>query len=246
MSNNSLKLSVLFLFLLTLLVQPIYSQVNNPALKSADSLFLQQQYSASFALYQQILEKNQQYSPQMLLKMAYIQEVQQNYTATLYYLHLFYEKRPNRTTLKKMEEIAQRQHYIGYEYSDLEFFRTQLQKYNLFILQLLLMLAVATLTIVYFKYTQKKVLPGLTFQAVYLGYLAFILFYVNLFSFTPKGIISQNNVAIMAAPAAGSPWLATASEGHRIPIISEQDIWYETEWNGQRAYIRKKNVRELP
>ena len=246
MSNFLNKLTLLFFFLFSTCLQPVYSQQNTQALHRADSLFQQQQYAASFALYKQIINKSHQYSPQMLLKMAFTQEAQQNYTAALYYLHLYYEMRPSRTALKKMEDIAQRQHFTGYEYNDLEFFQTQLQKYNLQILQILLVVAVGTVTIIFFIYKEKKVLPGKTFQAIYLLYLAFILFYLNFFSFGRKGIIRQNNVAIMAAPAAGANWLATASEGHRIVLKGERDIWYETEWNGQRAYIRKKNVLELP
>ena len=246
MSNNSLKLSLIFLFFFSILTQPIYSQENKKALQQADSLFQEHQYPASFKIYREILEKGYHYSPQMLLKMAFTQEVQQNYTATIYYLHLYYEKRPSRAALKKMEDIAQRQHYFGYEYSDLEFFRTQIQKYYFDILQFLLILAVGTLTVIFFVYRRKKILPGRTFRLIYLFYLAFILLYLNLLDFGRKGIIRQDIVAIMAAPAAGASWLATASKGHRIQLNGERDIWYETEWNGQRAFIRKNNVLELP
>jgi hypothetical protein len=246
MSNYSNRISSLFLILFFIISQPIYSQENNRVLQKADSLFQHHQYAKSFELYRHILETRQKYSPQMLLKMAYTQEAQQNYTATVYYLHLYYNKRPSRAVLKKMEDLAQRQHFLGYEYSDFEFFRTQLQKYYLPILQGMLMLAVTLLTIMFYVYHKKKLLPGRTAQVLFLGYLLFIGFYINFFSFGRKGIIRQNDVAIMAAPAAGAPWLATATKGHRIDLKGEQDIWYETEWNGQRAYIRKKNVLELP
>ena len=246
MSNYSTRISLIFLILSLITPQYVYSQENSLTLKKADSLFQQHQYTQSFALYRQILETEEKYSPQMLLKMAYTQEAQQNFTATIYYLHLYYNKRPGRAVLKKMEDLAQRQHFLGYEYSDFEFLRTQLQKHYLIILQGMLMLAVALLTIMFIVYRQKKILPGRMVQALFVGYLLFIGFYINFFSFGRKGIIRQNDVAIMAAPAAGAPWLATATEGHRIDLKGERDIWYETEWNGQRAYIRKKNVLELP
>ncbi|WP_146895429.1 SH3 domain-containing protein [Adhaeribacter aerolatus] len=246
MANKSNRFSLIFLILFSVFAQPVQAQENNPVLKKADSLFREHQYSQSFALYKKILEKEEKYSPQMLLKMAYAQEAQQNYTATIYYLHLYYDKRPSRAVLKKMEDLAQRQQYLGYEYSDLEFLQTQMQKYYYPILQGMLMLAVVILTIMFFIYRQKKILPGRTEQVLFLGYLLFIGFYINFFSFGRKGIIRQNDVAIMAAPAAGARWLATATQGHRINLKGERDIWYETEWNGQRAFIRKKNVLELP
>jgi hypothetical protein len=231
---------------LLLVAQPVCSQGYTKLLAEADSLFEHHQYAQSFDRYKKILDSGQQYSPQMLLKMAYLQEAQRNYTATIYYLHLFYDKRPNRATLKKMEDLAQQQNFLGYEYSDLEFFQTQLQKYFFLILQMMLMVAVAVLTAVLAVYWKRKKLPGFNFQVIFLAYLGFILFYTNYFRFGRKGIIRQNNVAIMAAPAAGAPWITTATEGHRIDLNGERDIWYEIEWNGHRAYIRKKNVLELP
>ncbi|KAA5542428.1 SH3 domain-containing protein [Adhaeribacter rhizoryzae] len=246
MANKLSSFSLIFFNFFFILTQPVYAQENSIELKRADSLFQEHQYAQSFATYKKILDKEEKYSAQMLLKMAYTQEAQQNYTATIYYLHLYYNKRPSRAVLKKMEDLAQRQQYLGYEYSDFEFFQTQLQKYYYPILQGMLMLAVAILTIMIFIYRQKKILPGRTEQVLFLGYLLFIGFYINFLSFGRKGIIRQNGIAIMAAPAAGARWLATTNQGHRINLKGERDIWYETEWNGQRAFIRKKNVLELP
>jgi hypothetical protein len=84
------------------------------------------------------------------------------------------------------------------------------------------------------------------FQIGFLSFLFFIVYYINFLDFGKKGIISRDNVAIMSAPAAGASWIATASAGHKIGLKKERDIWYETEWNGRKAYIRKKNVIELP
>lgn len=246
MANYSNRIYLIFLILFTFIPQSVYSQENSLDLKKADSLFQQYQYRQSFEIYRKILQNGEKYSPQMLLKMAYTQEAQGNFTATIYYLHLYYNKRPSRAVLKKMEDLAQQQHFLGYEYSDFEFLQTQLQKHYFLILQSMLMLAVALLTIMFFVYYHKKILPGNPARLLFVGYLVFIWLYINVFHFGRKGIIRQNEVAIMAAPAAGAPWLATATEGHRIEIKGERDIWYETEWNGQRAFIRKKNVLELP
>lgn len=246
MANYFLKISALFFCLVLGVEQPVYPQEYSNYLPIADSLFRQQQYAQSFALYTKILKEEGKYSPQMLLKMAYTQEAMQNYPATIYYLHLYYDKKPSRAVLKKMEDLAQRQQFVGYEYSDVEFFQTQLQKYYYPILQGMLMLAVGILTIMVIIYRQKKMLPGRPEQILFIGYLLFIFFYLNLLSFGRKGIIWQNNVAIMAAPSPGARWLATATQGHRLELTGERDIWYETEWNGQRAFIRKNNVVELP
>jgi hypothetical protein len=245
MTSITRKIFKLFLILCCLSSQMANAQKPSPTLLQADSLFKQQDYAASFPLYKNILENGGQYSPQMLLKMAYIQEYFQDYTATMYYLHLYYDKTPNRAVLKKMEDLAIRQNYSGYEYSDLEFFQTQFNKRYLDILQGMLMVAVFIFILVV-RRKQKHKRFGLGFQVVFLSFLVFILYFINFLSFGRKGIISRDNVAIMSAPAAGSSWIATATAGHKIDLKQERDIWYETEWNGRKAYIRKKNVIELP
>ena len=245
MTSIPKKLFKLFFLLFCLSSQLTYAQKPSRDLMVADSLFKQQDYAASFRIYKGILDKGHQYSPQMLLKMAYIQEYFQDYTATMYYLHLYYDKTPNRAVLKKMEDLALRQNYSGYEYSDWEFFQTQFNKSYLAILQGMLMVAVFVLILmIRRRQRHKRFRRG--FQIGFLSFLAFIVYYINFLDFGRKGIISRDNVAIMSAPAAGASWIATASAGHKIGLKQERDIWYETEWNGRKAYIRKKNVIELP
>jgi hypothetical protein len=245
MTSIPKKIYQLFLFFFCVSGQLAQAQPPTKELARADSLFQQQDYATSFRIYKRVLDQGRQYSPQMLLKMAYIQEYYQDYTATMYYLHLYYDKTPNRAVLKKMEELALRQNYAGYEYSDFEFFQTQFNKRYLDILQGLLMVAVFVL-ILMIRRRQKQKAFSRGFQVAFLGFLLFIVYYINFLDFGKKGIISRDNVAIMSAPAAGASWLATASAGHKIDLKQERDIWYETEWNGRKAYIRKNNVIELP
>jgi len=245
MANKIRYFYILFFTLFFLCSQVTIAQKSTNELSRADSLFQKQEYTKSFRIYKTILDKDQKSSPQMLLKMAYTQEAAQNYTAALYYLHLYYAKNPTRAVLNKIEDLALKQNYAGYSFSDLEFLQTHLNKRYFDILQLMLMLAVIIVTIILLNKRRKKVLSP-AFRWVFMTYLLFIAYYINFLSFVKKGIIWQNNVAIMSAPSAGATWLATATEGHKIDLKGEEDIWYETEWNGQRAYIRKNNVLELP
>ncbi|WP_241739299.1 SH3 domain-containing protein [Pontibacter beigongshangensis] len=222
-----------------------YSQADNNALQKADALFNKQEYTDAFVMYAHILEKEQHYSPQMLLKMAYIKEGLRDYTGAMYYLHLFYVKQPSRSVLKKMEELAQAHRLSGYEYSDLHFFETQFSKHYMRILELMLIAAVITVTIMVINWRKGHRFSS-TFKVGFVLYLLFILYYVNFLNLGDAGIIRNDQVAIMSAPSAGSSWLATASQGHKVPIRGEQDIWYEIRWKGEVAYIRKANVLELP
>ncbi|MFD2069119.1 SH3 domain-containing protein [Pontibacter silvestris] len=230
---------------MTLSAKPAYSQEDNFTLNKADSLFQTQHYTDALKLYEQILENDQLYSPQMLLKMAYIKEGLRDYTGAMYYLHLFYTKEPSRSVLRKMEELAQAHRLSGYEYNDLQFFKTQFSKHYMRILELMLILAVVTVTVAALRWRQGYRFSK-SFKVGFVVYLLFILYYVNFLNLGDAGIIKNNYVAIMSAPSAGASWLATAKQGHKVPIIGEQDIWYEIKWKGKTAYIRKNNLLELP
>lgn len=208
-------------------------------------MFQKQHYSDAFGLYENILQNEQRYSPQMLLKMAYIKEGLRDYTGAMYYLHMFYTKEPSRSTLRKMEELAQAHRLHGYEYNDLQFFKTQFSKHYMQILELLLLTAVVTVTVMFISWRRGHKFTG-PFRLGFTLYLLFILYYINFLNLGDEGIIKNSHVAIMSAPSAGANWLATASEGHKVPITGEQDIWYEIKWKGEKAYIRKSNLLELP
>lgn len=245
MQNLWFKISAFLILFLTLFAKQAYSQEDNSTLIKADSLFAKQYYTEALGMYEQVLQNQQAYSPQMLLKMAYIKEGLRDYTGAMYYLHLFYTKEPSRSTLKKMEELALAHRLQGYEYNDLQFFKTQLNKHYMRILELMLLAAVVTVTVMFFSWRKGHKFSR-QFKAGFTLYLLFILYYINFLNLGDAGIIRNNHVAIMSAPSAGASWLATASQGHKVPITGEQDIWYEIKWKGNKAYIRKSNLLELP
>lgn len=244
MQNSPLKYLTIFSVFCLAFVQPIYSQENKKNIFLADSLFNQKQYTQALTLYEKILEEEQQFSPSMLLKMAYIKEGLRDFTGVMYYLHLYYSKTPNRAVLRKMEDLAQTYRLSGYEYSDRQFFKTQLHKYYLDILEGMLLVAVSIITIIAFRRKIKSV--SNKFKMGFSLYLIFIFYYINYLDFGQEGIIRQNRIPIMSAPSAGSFWLASATQGNKIRVTGEKDIWYEIEWKDKRAYIRKQNILLLP
>ncbi|MBX0333423.1 SH3 domain-containing protein [Pontibacter sp. HSC-14F20] len=245
MQNLWFKISGFLLLFLALNTEPVYSQTDNKALSQADSLFNSLQYTEAFMLYDSLLQHQQVYTPQMLLKMAYIKESARDYTGAMYYLHLFYKKQPSRSVLKKMEELGQTHRLSGYEYNDLQFFKTQFSKHYMRILELMLLVAVVTVTVMFVSW-RKGHRFSQTFKLGFMLYLLFILYYINFLNLGNAGIIRNDQVAIMSAPSAGATWLATVSQGHKVPITGEQDIWYEIKWKGEKAYVRKHNLLELP
>lgn len=245
MQNYLSKFFLFFLAAFLCFSQPVYSQKFTKSLQQADSLFNQKEYLKSLAIYRNILESGQEYAPKMLLKMAYIEEALRHYDRSMYYLNLYYNLHPNRAVLRKMEEVAHAQGLIGYDYNDADFFRTQFRKYYMKILELMLIAAVGIVTVIVLKRRQ-AFFQKPAFRVGFLLYLAFVLYYINLLTFRPRGITQSTQAALMAEPSAGSAWLATLPKGNRLTITGNQDIWYEVKWQGERAYIRKKNLRLLP
>jgi hypothetical protein len=115
-------------------------------------------------VYKKILEQGQEYSPQMLFKMAYMEEAFHHYANSMYYLNLYYNLHPNRAVLRKMEEVARTHGLIGYEYHDSDFFITQFQKYYMKLLEVMLIFAVAIVTIMVLK--RKKAFFGVHFSGL--------------------------------------------------------------------------------
>ena len=83
-------------------------------LKKGDSLYSGRKYTQAFEVYQS-LHAGGQYSPTMLLKMAYIQEGLGHLGESMYYLNLYFLATDDAQALKKMEELAQKNNLEGYE-----------------------------------------------------------------------------------------------------------------------------------
>lgn len=245
MQNYLTKISVFFSIFFFSIAQEVKSQEYINSIKVADSLFQQHQYTQAFRIYESILNQRQEYSPQMLLKMAYIKEGLRDYPLSMYYLHLYYSKHPSRAVLKKMEEVAQRHRLVGYEYSDWVFFKTQFTKYYMKILELMLIIAVIVITIMAINWHRGHTFTK-GFKVFFITYLCFIFYYINYLHFGREGIIRSSRVPVMSAPSAGSQWLTTITQGHKVSLAGESDIWYEIRWRGKKAFIRKNNVIELP
>jgi hypothetical protein len=245
MQNYLAKFCAFFLISFLTFAQSAYSQKLTSDIKVADSLYNKGAYLKSMAIYRKILNEEQQYSPQMLLKMAYMEEALHHYANSMYYLNLYYNLHPNRAVLRKMEEVARTQGLTGYEYHDSDFFITQFKKYYMKLLEILLIVAVATVTIMALKRRQ-AFFKSAYFRVAFLVYLAALLYYINLLSFRKYGISKTSQAALMTEPSAAGKWFATLSSGNRLQVTNETDIWYEVEWKNQKAFIRKQNLRLLP
>src|SRR5687768_16146486 len=110
MQRGYLKIVACIILITTF--QTAFSQTSSFRLKTADSLFQAKRYTQSFEHYETILKQNQ-YTPSMLLKMAFIQEGLLHTGRAMYYLNLYYLSTNDKTALEKMNELATKYNLEG-------------------------------------------------------------------------------------------------------------------------------------
>ena len=176
----------------------------------------------------------------MLLKMAFTHENVGDHTQALYCLNLLYLKYPNKAILAKMEELAESEELIGYEYTDNEYFVSVYKKYYFHLMAALLVCSSLAIAYMIIRTKKKKRLgnwPLVVFLTLFLG-----LFFNNFDIVPTKAIIVNSHSLVMSAPSAASDAIAIVNKGHRVVVDKTTDVWCKIEWKGAPLYIRKNNL----
>jgi hypothetical protein len=240
MQRGYLKFIAGFAIIVTICLQPCFSQVSSFRLKTADSLFQARQFVQSFEHYEQIL-KQKQYTPAMLLKMAYIQEGLLHTGQSLYYLNLYYESTRDKAALEKMTDLATKYNLEGYETSDSDNFLSFYQDYHLYI-----SLALTALIVLMFSlsaYTRlrlkKKPIASFSILSLLAIMLAVHLYFGDGFK---TAIVTNPATYVMSGPSAGSSVLEIIGDGHRVSILGHKDVWLKVSWGGNVGYIKENSL----
>jgi hypothetical protein len=208
-------------------------------LAKADSLFQQKRYTQSLELYQSIFERNQ-YSPAMLLKMAFMEEGLGRTANVLYYLSLYYQATDDRRVVPKIQEVATRHDLEGFEFTDAEQFQRKYQVYHFPITLVLasLVLFLGSL-VVYQRGRKRKPIGAWSGMIVVLVLLAV---HVNFPFQTATAIVSRPGTYLMSGPSAGASVVRIVEEGHRVKILGYHDVWTKVMLNNQEVYIKADNL----
>lgn len=220
------------------------SQTVSDQLSLADSLFKERKYTESFEIYQKIINAENQATPQMLMKMAYIKEGLGDYSEALLYLNKYYLKTSDQKARDKMTELADEHSLMGFRSTDADFFQGLLNEYFVSISIGLLALSLAFLGIAaYRRFKVARGHMGYAFSAV--AILVLFLFFVNYPMGDDQAIIVENHAYLMSGPSAGADLIDVVKKGHRIKVLEETDLWVKIEWNGMPAYVRKHYIRPI-
>lgn len=182
--------------------------------------------------------------PAEMLRLAYLREQKEHYAQALFYLSLYALITHDTDAMPTIQQLASRYRLSGYEHNDFEWLQMKYRRYfNYIMLSALLIWGSVLLYWVYAWFRKHEIL--LRYKFIWAITLVGWGLLFNFYQENKLGVIASDNVYLMDAPSAGSKMIQIVSQGHRVPILEEEDIWYKVRWQGKIAYIRKNFVWKL-
>ncbi len=237
---NAKKTFFLLVFIL-LFRHEIFGQPAEQRLQKADSLFVKASYTDALRLYESLLQRLQTASPAMLLRMAFMAEGLGDYTKALYYLNLYYLQGPKAEIALKMKELSARYSLQGYDFDDFDYFIIWYDQYYAYLAGSVTFLGGCFLVVIVLRKRKRRFI-ALRHGGSFIAFLALSLVLLNFRFNVTKAIVAQDDVYLMSAPSAGARLVKIIGKGNRLNVYNQQDIWLETEWHNQPAYVRVHNV----
>ena len=236
-----LKNIYFFLFVLLNFTQSVHSQQNRSEINFADNYFESKEYSKAKTIYNKLILEKSNTEKNLLLKLAFIYEKENDNVRLLYYLNLYFNKNPTELVLIKMNEIATENNLEGYELTDFYLILLLFKQYS-FLLYLLLVAIGLYVVIIFIVKKVKKQPIEVKHKFVLLLYLIGLFTILNLPKMYNQGIVHQNSALLRIDPSSASPVYQIIQAGNRLNIIGSEDIWLRVLMNNKILYINKANV----
>lgn len=221
--------------------QAVVGQRTDELSRVADSLFTQRAYASALSFYTRIERDEREVHPDQFLKMAYAFERRNQDLEALRYLNRYYERRPSEAILRKMNTLAEKHGWQGFEFNDLNLMVLLYKQYGPYLTGLLLGLG----TYVFWVLAVKKIrhqyiLPR--HKIVFVVYLLGISILINLPEGYAVAIVQSPRALLREDPSAGAPIADAVGRGNRLSVIGNNDMWLRVVWNNRLTYIRRTDV----
>lgn len=218
---------------------PGFGQVSSFRLRQADSLFLAKRYTQSMDLYRSIFAQ-QEYTPAMLLKMAYIEEGLNQTGQALYYLDLYYHATRDKSVLEKMEELAGKYKLEGYQQTEGSRILVYYQDHHVMISVFLAVIIFFLFSLAfYLKKINRNPVPSFV---IVISLLILFAVHSNAGEQLTTAIITRPGAYLMDGPSPGASVVSIVDAGHRVEIVGQKDVWVKILWQGKTAYIKEGNL----
>lgn len=237
----SFKKLYFFLFSSLYFLQSVHSQSNPSENILADKYFEQKDYQKAKEIYYKLIKEKSNLGKNALLKLAFIHEKEYDFTRTLYFLNLYYERNPSEKVISKMNEIALENNIEGYELTDFFLIILIIKQYSYILILLLAALGIYVFTIFLVKRRKREPI-FLKHKIVFLLYLAGLFFVLNISKIYKQGIIHIDKVSVREDPSSAAATVLNLPKGQRINIFGSEDIWYRVLFDNRFYYINKNNV----
>ncbi|GAB3333499.1 hypothetical protein GCM10027429_14160 [Marivirga atlantica] len=236
------KVTFNFLILVfgTLLFAPknIFGNPSESELIKADSLYENKQYTEAIKIYEELFSDGYA-SPNMLLKLARVNEGSTNFGATIFYLEKYYQLTGDKRILEHIEKITSDNKIEGFSY-ELPFYANYYYKsYSKFILLTLILITVVFLA---FWLQNKKERKGFATAAIFTLVLIAV---VNNYHGQDYGIITDTPGFLMEGPSAGADVITKLDQPTKLPLKGQVDIWTKTKVDDKEAYIKSEHLKKL-
>jgi hypothetical protein len=240
MQRGYLKIVAATTILFYFLPIPAFSQTTSFRLKTADSLFNQKQYTQSFDHYEEMV-KQKQYTPAMLLKMAFIKEGLSQVGQAMYYLNLYFIATHDQTALDKMNELATKFNLHGYETSETDHIEILYRDNHLPITAALVALMIFLFSLMFYTRTRLKRRPVVSFTFLVVV-IAASFTHIYYGAQKDSGIVTQPSTYIMSGPSSAAPIVQIIGDGHRVEVVGKKDVWLKIKWDGEVAYVKENTL----
>jgi len=216
-------------------------QAQNGSLEKADSLFNQQKYTEALAAYEEVYSLGST-SDAMLLKMAFIHDGLGNYPEALLFLDKYYLNSADRKVVGKIEELAEANELKGFRYNDTHYFSALLEKYR-FHLTLVILLSALAMMIYIMKKSRQGERP-LAAGVLQIFLVALVLIINNVES-SEKAIIMTDDTLLRSGPSAGAEPVESIAKGHKVKVLTYDDVWVKILWQGEEVFVRRARVERI-
>lgn len=233
---------ILFSFL-GIFLQKAYCQNIN---LQADSLFFSKKYEEAYKLYRADFQQGAKVAPATLLKMAFVAEATQQYPEALYYLNLYHYLLPNKPTLDKLEELADKYSLKDYRQSDFLLAKLLYDRYYDFLALLLVLLNIIIFYNLLLKPLLNKRRLPLRYAWAQLTVAGLSILLLRGVPSYPRAILAQDHSLLMHAPSSGAKVLGQLPKGTRLQIHGQEDVWLKVVWEKQQGYIKSSQAYIVP
>ena len=237
---QTMRHKILLTFCFYFVSKLLFASISEPqqALRQADSLFMKKKYTEAIFFYDSLFNQEKVYTPQMLRKLAFVEEGLGNYQKTLYYLNYLYFWHPETDVANKMTDLSEKHDLSGYQASDLDLVYKLYTDYRLIAIYVLIGFIVTLMAFVVYGKLKENTINhvGIVFSTLFLAGLFYL---INFNPFPKKAIIAKANTLLMNDASSASNLIDAAKEGNRVKILGEKDNWYLIEYNDTTAFVKK-------